>query len=357
MRINKLDGLRGVFCLMLIFFHYDTRFLPNYLADFFVFRESYIFVDFFFVLSGFVISYNYSNLNSFSDFKGYIKKRFIRLFPLLFYSTTVFLFVDIAFNEFFPQYIDSKDSLSQLLLWYSDSVLFLNGIFINTSSNGLNGVSWSISAEMIAYIVFAVITLLFKNRIKNIAFLILLALCYFFLFNLQKFIVMGDYGFIRGVLSFILGYFVSVLFLRNYTWDRYWEYALFVGLLLELYVSHQLFGAQKEMFLLFAFPISFAFVILVLLNSDGVVSSFLNTKFIQYLGKLSYSIYLNHLIVLLLFPNFMFRFIFTSSSDVIKIVVFISTFFIVIFYSKLTNTYIENKGKILLNKLFSITTK
>ena len=59
MRINKLDGLRGIFSIMIVLLNYPQEFIPDWFTyNFFIF-ESYVFVDFFFVLSGFVISYNY----------------------------------------------------------------------------------------------------------------------------------------------------------------------------------------------------------------------------------------------------------------------------------------------------------
>ena len=85
MRIHKLDGLRGFCSLMVVFYHYPQSFLPDFIFRNFFIRESWSFVDFFFVLSGFVISYNYSTLSNPNDFWLYIKKRIIRLYPLLFF--------------------------------------------------------------------------------------------------------------------------------------------------------------------------------------------------------------------------------------------------------------------------------
>ena len=62
-RIKKLDGLRGVFSLMVLFFHYRENMLPEMIYNNFLIRESYLFVDFFFVLSGYVIALNYNVLS------------------------------------------------------------------------------------------------------------------------------------------------------------------------------------------------------------------------------------------------------------------------------------------------------
>ena len=46
---------------MVVFYHYPIDFIPHSVHDFFLVAKSYLFVDFFFVLSGFVISYNYDD--------------------------------------------------------------------------------------------------------------------------------------------------------------------------------------------------------------------------------------------------------------------------------------------------------
>jgi len=46
------------------------------------FYNAYLFVDFFFVLSGFVIAYTYQNIDSWPAFGKFYKKRFFRLYPL-----------------------------------------------------------------------------------------------------------------------------------------------------------------------------------------------------------------------------------------------------------------------------------
>ena len=61
MRITKLDGLRGIFSIMVVIYHYPQEFIPHFIHNFFIVAKSHLFVDFFFVLSGFVIAYNYNN--------------------------------------------------------------------------------------------------------------------------------------------------------------------------------------------------------------------------------------------------------------------------------------------------------
>ena len=88
MRIHKLDGLRGFCSLMVVFYHYPQPFLPDFIFSNFFIRESWSFVDFFFVLSGFVISYNYSTLSNSNDF--WLEEIITFFAPNFFASLTLF---------------------------------------------------------------------------------------------------------------------------------------------------------------------------------------------------------------------------------------------------------------------------
>ena len=57
MRLHQLDGLRGIFAMMIVLHHFEVP--PYYSSEYFLIKQSAIFTDFFFVLSGFVISYTY----------------------------------------------------------------------------------------------------------------------------------------------------------------------------------------------------------------------------------------------------------------------------------------------------------
>ena len=73
-RFGYLDLARGVAALGILLFHtYSSK--P-------VFSTLYTFVDFFFVLSGFVLANSISSANSLKDLKRFLIKRVIRLFPM-----------------------------------------------------------------------------------------------------------------------------------------------------------------------------------------------------------------------------------------------------------------------------------
>src|SRR5262249_8257931 len=90
MRINvikSLEGGRGLAALIVALFH-----LKIGIDHFSVVRNGYLFVDLFFVLSGYVICSAYSaKLNTVVDCQSFLIRRFGRLFPLLVFSTVVYV--------------------------------------------------------------------------------------------------------------------------------------------------------------------------------------------------------------------------------------------------------------------------
>jgi peptidoglycan/LPS O-acetylase OafA/YrhL len=349
MRIHKLDGLRGFFCVMVVLYHYDEQFLPKEFYNFFLLRHSYAFVDFFFVLSGFVISLNYSQMNKKSEFLTYIKKRFIRLFPLLLFSTFSTFLYEFSRNEFLKDLYPSifENSFSHDFMFYFikllNSLTFTDSTPIFGVIQGFNGVSWSISAEMIAYIVFGLV-LVFLHKLKNYFFLTIIIGSILFLFIAGEYYSVFDYGFLRGLVSFHLGYFVFVLSKYKVKLNNYIELflPLFVALLFYLYSKQSISFYANILGSLIS--LSFALCIYVLLNTNGFISRILDTKIFQFLGKISYSIYLNHILFIIIVPKFFFKFFHLKSDILNQFLVCVSYLFIVIIYSNFTYKFIEMKA-------------
>lgn len=77
-----LDGLRGVAALLVIWYHVFEGFAASPMDQ--KFNHGYLAVDFFFILSGFVVGYAYDDRWGRSlTAKGFIKRRLIRLHPMV----------------------------------------------------------------------------------------------------------------------------------------------------------------------------------------------------------------------------------------------------------------------------------
>ena len=344
MRIEKLDGLRGVCCLMVVFYHYPESYLPEFVFDNFFIRQSWSFVDFFFVLSGFVISYNYPSLSSVNDFFIYIKKRLIRLYPLLFFTTTVFLTFKLFSDVFFAELVNSPKSVKLYLLDTLNTLTMLNStpIFGDASRNlGMNHPSWSVSAEFISYTVFGLSSIfLSKNKVK---FSILLVFASVVLFVVKETFSYSHYTwfFLRGIIGFNMGCIVYRLSTKNYSINSFLELLLPILILLVFYLLQNFQFVYMGIASLVLRPLLFAFFIFVLINTSNYLSLFLESKPLKFLGKISYSIYLNHILLLLIIPRFIFNFLDVTQSNLSQILVSFFVILLVILYSSFTYTYIE----------------
>ena len=348
MRITKLDGLRGVFSLMVAFFHYSDKLIPDYIYNFFFLRQSYTFVDFFFVLSGFVIAYNYSNFSTIKDLFIFFKKRFIRIYPLLFYSVMVCCLFDIIANNFFIEYVYNPITNNIILFKTLDSLLLLNSTPLLGNSMGMNEPSWSISAEMISYLIFGIISFIFYKKNKIISVLMLVSISSVFLFLQGDIFKIGDYGFVRGILSFNLGFLVYFLTKLKFSFKSYHELFLPVFLIIFFFILNN----DSKLLFQFIIPIYFATVVLILVKTNGLLTRFLNLNFFQFLGKISYSIYLNHLIVIIIVPRTFFDIFNLNKNEFNQILVFIITFILLIFYSYFTHKFVETRFGNYLKNIF-----
>jgi peptidoglycan/LPS O-acetylase OafA/YrhL len=83
-----LDGLRGVAAIMVIIFHlFETHSLGNHLIQ--IINHGYLAVDFFFMLSGFVIGYAYDDRWDKMTLGTFFKRRIIRLHPMVIMGSIV----------------------------------------------------------------------------------------------------------------------------------------------------------------------------------------------------------------------------------------------------------------------------
>lgn len=153
-RIAVLDGFRALAILLVIGYHYFTRWAPPLaavtiypygggMAQFWPFQYGYLGVNLFFIISGFVISMTLFRSSSLLDFAW---KRFSRLFPtMLLCSIITFILVRLLPQAGFTSHLrDFAPSLT-----FTDPQIwtrFLGGHFAR-----MDGVYWSLSVEVKFY--------------------------------------------------------------------------------------------------------------------------------------------------------------------------------------------------------------
>jgi peptidoglycan/LPS O-acetylase OafA/YrhL len=281
-----------------------------------------------------------------------LKKRFYRLYPLLLYTTLLYFSYYLVWKSiriYFPDLsiftgqdmLNLKDECKYLL----DTIFLTNSTPFLGSTMGVNIPTWSISSEFISYIFYGVIAFMFVGRARNLLLLstITIALLYSY-YQADLFPFNGDFGFVRGLISFNLGYFVWYLANKNIKIPNIME--VFIPFLLlilfyclNFYSVHQ--PEIRQLLGIFVVPLFFSFSILSFIKTEGLVSKLLNLKIFQFLGNISYSIYLNHYLIIIVFPKLIFSFFSLPQSSLNEVLVFIITTLFLIVYSNFTYKYIE----------------
>jgi len=295
---HVLDSWRGICACMVALFHFQAN---NHLHEIPLFTNAGLFVNFFFVLSGFVIFANYeTKIKEGFGLGRFMFLRFGRLYPLHLATLLAFISVDLlqmlvpalnnlTANEPFAGPGQTPDYIVQnILLVHS---------FDFGKHLSFNWPSWSISAEFYTYLVFAVAILSFKNKVAwfNIT-ASLLALVFLILFNENSIHATTNFGIIRCIYGFAAGAICWHIWshqnselmhkISKNTWSVI-EAIVFLSVI--LFVA--LHG--KTAFNLFA-PVVFMLAVFVFSFESGIISNVLNKPLFRGLGKLSYSIYMNH---------------------------------------------------------------
>jgi peptidoglycan/LPS O-acetylase OafA/YrhL len=312
--VGSFEGARGVAALLVAIYHFALLF-PFELPYPTVVRYGYLFVDLFFVLSGYVICASYeSRLETVNDLWTFVIRRFGRLFPLLIASTVAFVLVPNL-------YALGKHVMVLLghasLFHDPHPVLYMVPSFAEvvatlTMTHGLgmfdkailNFVSWSISTEFYTYLLFALACLFVSGRSRIALFAVVSAITFsttcwasLVLHNCVAtrdcLNITYDFGLTRCMTSFFLGCLTYHAARRMRARRvRPHDNALQACVLLAAYAVFAF--TDRIPAGAFACPLVFALLILSLSSDRGYAARALNTAPAQLLGRCSYSIYLMH---------------------------------------------------------------
>lgn len=304
---DLLDGLRGVAALMVIFYHVFEAFATSPIDQ--RFNHGYLAVDFFFILSGFVIGYAYDDRWKTMTTKDFIKRRLIRLHPMVVLGAVLGV---IAFCiQGCEKWDGTQVSISMVML-----ALLINLFLIpavpgsgpEIRGNGemypLNGPSWSLFFEYIGNIMYA----LFIRRMstKALTALVVLAgigLASFAIFNfsgaghlgvgwtMEEYNLIG--GFLRVLFSFSIGLLMSRVFKPIPVKGAFWICSLAIVVLLSMpYVGNGealwMNGIYDSVCAILIFPM------LVYLGASGKTTDKYSARICKFLGDISYPLYMVH---------------------------------------------------------------
>jgi len=295
-QIHSHAALRGIAALLVVAYHLqfgEGYRLPLERATP-AFARSYLFVDLFFILSGFIISYVYypkqSEATTPAEVKDFLWARIRRLYPLhlfcLGYLLLFRIFITILqHTRNKPVDFWQPHSLESL----ASQIVLLNAWFPQKPQ--WNIPSWSISAEFFAYALFPIVALI-HARGRATCELVLAAIAFAFF----GYILMGS-GSLDIVVGLapvrcIAGFFLGMLlyFHRDLT-TRLSGFAL----------SWVQLASVAAIALMLGFRIAdpwivppFFLLVASTWTDEGLLPKLLSHRPLLWMGEISYSVYLNH---------------------------------------------------------------
>lgn len=298
-RYLAFDGLRGVFALLVVLGHIPAAtFLRRYGHD----GASDMVVDFFFVLSGFVIVAGYEQklLRDYGTLR-FLIERLGRIYPIHFVMLMLFVLTEIAVAT-------ALHSLGQPGRMAFDESKAISAIFTNLvliqgwhlhDHPTWNFPTWSLSTEWATYIIFAVAVVMLRRRFLAVAVggLIGAALVLAFVapHHMDSFY---DFGVFRSILGFSAGalaYYAHAAISRRWSLETMpaltftaVEVSGMVGL---FFLHHALAGSAWAVIV----PPLFAIMLVTFAFGRGAVSAVMASRVFVYLGTISLSIYVIHI--------------------------------------------------------------
>jgi peptidoglycan/LPS O-acetylase OafA/YrhL len=360
--IPALTGLRFYAAFFVLIAHGCAAVLADhetpYGAIYWVRQASGFGMTLFFVLSGFVIHYNYANLVTGAGVKGigsYLWARFARLYPLFMLMMLIYVLVSSRHIDYWSGHPERLNSTFRALPYFTFSVqswfyVVIDGNPLLDAIGGASPITWSISTEWFFYFLYlAFVWLVLKLRTPLVALLVTLLWCLVWtaiasgLYNrtdqinawaVAHFGPVADVGerpqdsFVRWLLyfspylrlgEFVLGALAAQLYtqLRSVRMSMLENSVGAVGFVAAAasavavtcveYSPNVGTTILREMNMNFALAPSAALLIFCTARYRGAIFRPLTCRPVVVLGEASYSIYLVHLVVLtaaarLLFP-------------------------------------------------------
>ena len=314
-RYEILDGLRGVAAVLVVFFHALETYSGGQATQ--IINHGYLAVDFFFLLSGFVIGYAYDDRWDKMTVWGFFKRRLVRLQPMVIMGTVVGIcFYGLGQCEGFPL-IGHIPGWKLLLAFVMGCLMIPCGVKMDirgwAETNSLNGPNWSLTWEYLANILYAFVF----RKLSKVALAVLAGLAAFCTLDVcldwnvfglltaeraaNAYTVIGGwsltpeqmyigatrlfYPFLIGLLISRVGKFINIK-------DGFWWCSLILAVLMSIPCvgggGNILNGIYNAACILVLFPI------VVMMGAGSTIKCERSAKVCTFLGEISYPLYITH---------------------------------------------------------------
>ena len=319
-----LDGLRGVAALLVVIYHVfeglafaeATNGAGSGLIT--TINHGHIAVDFFFILSGFVISYAYDDRWAKMSIGGFFKRRLIRLHPMLVMGAI------IGATTFFIGGFEKWDGTVTPTSWVMIAMLLtmfmipaVPGVPYEVRGNGemfpLNGPGWSLFFEYIGNILYALfIRHLSTKWLASLAVALGLAHAWFFVGNISEYDSVGVGwtidtvnfwgGLVRMLFPFTVGMLLARKFKPRKVKGAFWICsAMLVALFAVPYIASSGKPSINSLYEVVCIAFVFPFIVWLGACGSGSNTGDYTSRINRLLGDISYPLYIVHYPIMYLF--------------------------------------------------------
>lgn len=322
-----LTGLRGFAALWVFLYHLWTYSNPRLMSigwgnlSFDVtplFSGGWAGVDFFFVLSAFLLTLPFARWacgeSPFPPVGRYLLKRFKRIFPA--YWAQLFILLIVAWSTSFYVFPTAIELFSHVLM-----LLNLPPWWVSP----LNGVWWTLPTEFLFYLLLLPLAFLLKTRTTRIVLVCLIACSW--IYRWWVFQHFQDQGIVKMVTlmgntlgsldEFIIGTYCAYLYVRQLNRNspglsaNLFLFLGVAGVLLCLFSIHWLYGYYWGGHILLFLKntligISIASILIAIMKGSVLANTLFGNRFMVHCGIISYSLYLWHFPIVVLFSKWSF---------------------------------------------------
>jgi peptidoglycan/LPS O-acetylase OafA/YrhL len=299
-----LDGLRGVAAILVVAFHIFETHSTSHLDQ--IINHGYLAVDFFFLLSGFVVGYAYDDRWGSMTIGGFFRRRLVRLQPMVVMGMIIgalcFYFQDSAMWPAIHTVPVGRMLLIMLIGFTLIPVPISMDIRGWQEMHPLDGPGWSLFFEYIANILYGLFVRKFSKTMLSILVILAGAALVQYAVTSKTGDVIGGWsldalqlriGFTRMMYPFFAGLLLSRIVkptrIRN---SFFW-----CSLLLVAFFAIPRIGGREHLWmngLYDSLTIILVFPLIVYMGASGAMTGKFASRVCRFLGDISYPIYITH---------------------------------------------------------------
>jgi peptidoglycan/LPS O-acetylase OafA/YrhL len=300
-RFDVLNSFRGIGAAIVVGYHINF-FIMSHLSHLEFLANAYMMLDFFFVLSGFVITHGYQQrLLEGYPLKRFVFRRFMRIYPIHIFVLLCFVALELL------KFVVPMDAEPFSSPFKSFESLLANIFLVQSMATDVptwNGPSWSISVEFYTYIIYALSLLVFRKRIWMMCLATAIFVpVYFYVTGVHTMDLKNEGAFLRSIYGFGSGVFAYHLYLfvehhvrGIHKFMPYLEWVIIAGI-----CAFFVLCGGNAMSLLS--PLMLLFCCVIFAFESGAISRFLKNKIFMIMALLSYSVYMLHYFLLVCLVN------------------------------------------------------